>query len=499
VNALSAGQSIADRYQLNRCIAVGGMGEVWEATDIRLGRIVAIKVLRPELSDDEDFLHRFRVEARTVASLDHSGIAAVHDYGEDDGPAGGGRTAYLVMELIRGEPLSTLVARGPIPAAETMRIVEQTARALQAAHERGFVHRDVKPGNILIRTDGEVKLTDFGIAKAADAVPVTRSGMVMGTAHYIAPEQASGAEAAPTGDVYSLGIVGYECLTGYRPFRADNALAVAMMQVSDEPPPLPDTVPLSVRQLIEKVLIKDPALRYATGGEFAEAVSAVRRGEAVPTPSGVAQRSRSMPVEDLPSTPSAPPPIEPGVTAEPTPMAEPSVVDVGPATPVPQPRSWPVRRDPIPPRVTTTEPLRIQPRARPDRTLMLILFVLLTVAAVVVGFFVVRGIVGGGTEEPLGGLGFDTVRQSDEPPSGALRGTVAGWEDTPIGWLATRRTVRRDDRAQVGPVSELASKPWIQRPGEADRALRGSGLSPSIRPPALTSPGRHPIGQRGPA
>ena len=216
------------------------MGEVWEAEDIRLGRSVAVKVLRPELSGDPEFLHRFRVEARTVASLDHSGIAAVYDYGEDDGPHGGAHTAYLVMELVRGEPLSSLIARGPLEPEQTLRIMEQSARALQAAHERGFVHRDVKPGNILIRVDGKVKLTDFGIAKAANAVPVTRSGMVMGTAHYIAPEQASGAEAGPAGDVYSLGIVGYECLAGHRPFRAESAVAVAMMQVREPPPPLPD-------------------------------------------------------------------------------------------------------------------------------------------------------------------------------------------------------------------------------------------------------------------
>ncbi|HZG92842.1 MAG TPA: serine/threonine-protein kinase, partial [Pseudonocardia sp.] len=254
---LAAGQHIGNRYHLDRRIAVGGMGEVWEASDTRLGRSVAVKVLRPELSDDPEFVHRFRIEARTVASLDHSGIAAVHDYGEDESP-GGRRTAYLVMELVRGEPLSTLIARGPIEPDETLRLVEEAARALQAAHERGFVHRDVKPGNILVRTDGLVKLTDFGIAKAADAVPVTRSGMVMGTAHYIAPEQASGGEAGPAGDVYSLGIVGYECLVGHRPFRAESAVAVAMMQVRDEPPPLPATIPGPTRELIEAVLVKDP-------------------------------------------------------------------------------------------------------------------------------------------------------------------------------------------------------------------------------------------------
>nr|WP_250549901.1 protein kinase [Pseudonocardia sp. H11422] len=287
MTVLAAGQRIADRYQLDRRIAVGGMGEVWEASDTRLGRSVAVKVLRPELSDDPEFLHRFRIEARTVASLDHPGIALVHDYGEDDGPVGGGRTAYLVMELVRGEPLSSRISRGPIEADETLRIVEQAARALQAAHDRGYVHRDVKPGNILIRNDGVVKLTDFGIAKAADAVPVTQTGMVMGTAHYIAPEQASGGEAGPAGDVYSLGIVGYECLVGHRPFRGDNAVAIAMMQVRDEPPPLPGSIPAAARELIDAVLVKNPDQRYADGGEFASAVAAVRRGEPLPRPSRV--------------------------------------------------------------------------------------------------------------------------------------------------------------------------------------------------------------------
>ncbi|MFC4458034.1 serine/threonine-protein kinase [Pseudonocardia nematodicida] len=286
MSTLAAGQLISERYQLDRRIAVGGMGEVWEASDTRLGRSVAVKVLKADLSDDPEFLHRFRIEARTVASLDHSGIASVHDYGEDDGPAGGGRTAYLVMELVRGEPLSSRIGRGPIPADEALDILEQAGRALQAAHERGFVHRDVKPGNILLRNDGVVKLTDFGIAKAADAVPVTRSGMVMGTAHYIAPEQASGEEAGPSGDVYSLGIVGYECLAGVRPFRAESAVAVAMMQVRDEPPSLPGEIPERVRELIASVLVKDPDQRYADGAEFAEAVAAVRRGHR-PPPAGI--------------------------------------------------------------------------------------------------------------------------------------------------------------------------------------------------------------------
>jgi len=413
VRAFAAGVLIADRYQLDRRIAVGGMGEVWEASDTRLGRSVAVKVLRPELSDDEEFLHRFRIEARTVASLDHTGIAAVHDYGEDVPSDSGRRTAYLVMELVRGEPLSAVIARGPIEAGETLRIIEETARALQAAHERGFVHRDVKPGNILVRTDGLIKITDFGIAKAADAVPVTRSGMVMGTAHYIAPEQASGAEAGPAGDVYSLGIVGYECLAGHRPFRADSAVAVAMMQVRDEPPPLPDTVPIEARELIESVLVKDPTQRYATGGEFAEAVAAVRRGQAMPVPSGLTPRGGSAPVAP-PAAPRtrrrapAPPPV-----FEPDERYAPGRHASGPQRiEVPRPDTGPEARAERPPEPArrpahSTEPLRLQPATGPGRGLLIVLFVLLTVAAVVFGIVVVRAL--GEEGDPGAGAGIRVV------------------------------------------------------------------------------------------
>ena len=433
MTVLAAGHRIADRYQLDRRIAVGGMGEVWEAEDIRLGRSVAVKVLRPELSGDPEFLHRFRLEARTVASLDHSGIAAVHDYGEDDGPLGGGHTAYLVMELVRGEPLSSLIARGPLDPEQTLRIMEQSARALQAAHERGYVHRDVKPGNILIRVDGKVKLTDFGIAKAANAVPVTRSGMVMGTAHYIAPEQASGAEAGPAGDVYSLGIVGYECLAGHRPFRAESAVAVAMMQVREPPPPLPDIVPEHVRALIDSILVKDPARRYGTGGELAVAVAAVRNGGPLPIP-GIPVQGGSVgppmaidetgetvyPPKPPPGSPSAPIPVPaPSMSPISSPGMSPARPDdvapdtddadaplasgpVASATPSGQPHSHRARNTgshrsesstprPVPVHTPLTEPLRIPPARGPGRGLLLVLFVLLTLAAVALGVLLLRG------------------------------------------------------------------------------------------------------------
>jgi serine/threonine-protein kinase len=294
---LTSGLLLADRYRLSSRIAVGGMGEVWEAADTRLDRKVAVKVLKPELSGDAEFLHRFRTEARTTASINHPGIAAVHDYGETaaivDGPQD---TAYLVMELVEGDPLAAILAKeGRISTERTLDILEQAGYALQAAHERGYVHRDVKPGNILITPAGVVKLTDFGIAKAADAAPVTRSGMVMGTAHYIAPEQALGNEAEPASDVYSLAVVGYECLTGRRPFLSENAVTVAMMHIRDMPPPLPPDVPPGARAVVEATLVKDPRQRYANGGEFANAVAMVRAGRPLPAPSGFAMAGHGPP------------------------------------------------------------------------------------------------------------------------------------------------------------------------------------------------------------
>ncbi|MGH3800641.1 MAG: serine/threonine-protein kinase [Pseudonocardiaceae bacterium] len=291
---LTSGQLLAQRYRLGRRIATGGMGEVWDAADTRLERQVAVKVLKPELSGDAEFRYRFQAEARMTASLNHPGIAAVHDYGEaagdpDSAYPGAYPWAYLVMELVVGDPLAAILMRHPrLGVDRTLDILGQAADALQAAHARGLVHRDIKPGNILITATGTVKLTDFGIARAIDAAPLTRHGMVLGTAHYIAPEQAAGADAGPACDVYSLAVVGYECLAGQRPFLADNAVTVAMMHIRDRPPPLPPDVPDGVRALIETALVKDPRQRYGTGGEFAAAIAAVRAGHRLPLPGGTA-------------------------------------------------------------------------------------------------------------------------------------------------------------------------------------------------------------------
>lgn len=283
------GVSFGGRYELQSRIAIGGMGEVWEATDHVIGRTVAIKILKDEYMGDPGFLERFRAEARHAALVNHEGIASVFDYGEENG------SAFLVMELVPGEALSTIIEReGSLSADKTLDIVAQTASALQAAHAAGLVHRDIKPGNLLITPDGRVKITDFGIARIADQVPLTATGQVMGTVQYLSPEQASGHPASPATDTYSLGIVAYECLAGKRPFTGESQVAIAMAQINEQPPPLPVTVPIPVQNLVMAMIAKKPADRPSSSATVARAAQALRRGDlnsaaiAVPAIAGAA-------------------------------------------------------------------------------------------------------------------------------------------------------------------------------------------------------------------
>ena len=261
------GTVLGDRYALTERIAVGGMGEVWAASDTVLDRTVAVKLLNAGLSQEPDFVERFRAEARHTAALQHPNIAAVYDYGEDDG------TAYLVMELVPGQPLSRIIAeRAPLSAQETVAILIQAATALAAAHESGVVHRDVKPANIIVTPDGTAKLTDFGIARAADSVPLTQTGQVLGTAQYLSPEQALGQSATPASDIYALGVVGHEMLTGVRAFDTGSVVSTALAHVNRPPPALPETIPVGLRDVIYAAMAKDPADRPASAAEMAHAL-----------------------------------------------------------------------------------------------------------------------------------------------------------------------------------------------------------------------------------
>ncbi|MCU1570252.1 MAG: serine/threonine protein kinase [Naasia sp.] len=270
----ATGITFGGRYQLANRVAIGGMGEVWEATDLVIGRTVAIKILKDEYLGDPGFLERFRAEARHAALVNHEGIANVYDYGEEEG------SAYLVMELVPGEALSTVLEREHIlPTDRVLDIVAQTASALQAAHAAGLVHRDIKPGNLLITPDGRVKITDFGIARIADQVPLTATGQVMGTVQYLSPEQASGHPASPATDIYSLGIVAYEALAGRRPFTGESQVAIAMAQINETPPDLPASIPQPVRHLVLACIAKSPSDRPASTANLARAAQALRRGD----------------------------------------------------------------------------------------------------------------------------------------------------------------------------------------------------------------------------
>jgi eukaryotic-like serine/threonine-protein kinase len=259
------GSVLRQRYRLDDCIAVGGAGEVWRGTDLVLRRVVAVKLLRPEYTQDEECLARFRAEGRHAALLSHPNIAQVYDYVEKAPPLAG----FLVMELVDGQSLARVLAGGPVGPARTMGIVAQAARGLQAAHAAGLVHRDIKPGNLLVGRDDHVKITDFGIAQVTGSARLTRTGMLVGTAAYLAPERAGGGPATPASDLYSLGVVAYECLTGQAPFDGE-PLAFALAHVQQAIPPLPPSVPAAVAALVADLTAKDPSARPASAGDVGD-------------------------------------------------------------------------------------------------------------------------------------------------------------------------------------------------------------------------------------
>lgn len=263
--------TLAGRYLLGSRIATGGMATVWRARDELLGRDVAIKVLSDELSHDPSAAERFRREARTAASMSHPNMANVFDLVEENGRPG------IVMEFIENETLAErLAAERQLPVAEAIRIAEQTLDALDAAHRCGVVHRDVKPGNILLTPDGGVKVADFGIARSLGEASITQTGAIIGTAGYASPEHVRGEPATPRSDLYSMGIVLYEMLTGVRPFKGDTPVSVALARLSNDPAPPSahrPSIPRALDDAVLRSLARHPAARFASANEMRAALA----------------------------------------------------------------------------------------------------------------------------------------------------------------------------------------------------------------------------------
>jgi serine/threonine-protein kinase len=279
MTGVGPGVVLAGRYRLTEHIAGGGMGDVWRGVDDVLARTIAVKILLPTLVAEAGFAARFRDEARTMATINHAGVVDVYDYGTDRG------VTYLVMEYVEGDALSKTLSRvGRLTPQRTMSLIAQAADALQAAHDKGIVHRDVKPANLLVRPNGTLVLTDFGIARReAAASNLTAVGSVLGTASYISPEQASGRGATPLSDVYALGVVAYQCLAGRRPFEGGTPIEIAMQHVEAVPPPLPPDIPPPVRALVERCLAKPPAARFPSATALSSAARAAGTGQATST------------------------------------------------------------------------------------------------------------------------------------------------------------------------------------------------------------------------
>ncbi len=287
---------VANRYLMEDRVASGGMGEVWRAVDLVLGRPVAVKLLQPGYAEHAETLERFRAEARHAAAVTHPAIAQVYDYQE----GGSGQPPFLVMEFVDGPPLTRLLTAGPLEPTRVLGIVAQAADGLAAAHAVGLVHRDIKPGNLLIGPGETVKITDFGIAYAAGSAPLTRTGTIIGTPAYIAPERVAGASAGPASDLYSLGIVAWECLAGTMPYTG-TSIEIALAHQRLPLPPLPATVPRGVAALVAALTAKDPARRPASARQVAAYARRLRSelegapaGSAVTAPRHAATRHWTM-------------------------------------------------------------------------------------------------------------------------------------------------------------------------------------------------------------
>ncbi|WP_329493277.1 serine/threonine protein kinase [Kitasatospora herbaricolor] len=315
------GTVLGGRYRLVERIGGGGMGSVWRAEDEVLGRQVAVKVLHRALFEEGTFAARFKREAQLLAALRHPGIVDVHDYGEGEEESGE-RAAFIVMELVEGRPLNEVLADGGVMGAErALGLLATALDALEAAHRRGIVHRDLKPSNLMLRGDDQLTVTDFGIARALASSRITASHTVLGTALYMAPEQAEGAATTPASDLYSIGVVCYELLTGEPPFLGESVLEVALKHIRDPAPELPSDIPPAVRELVAKALAKRPEDRFADAAAMAAAARAALTDGAAAAAPTVRVLPAPAPVP-APATQPALPVVDDGPVADEVPVAK---------------------------------------------------------------------------------------------------------------------------------------------------------------------------------
>jgi serine/threonine-protein kinase len=447
--AAAPGRVLGDRYRLVRPIARGGMASVWVGDDVLLSRRVAVKTLHPELAVDDALRARFRREAIAAAKLGHPDIVATYDTGED------GDVSYIVMELVDGPTLrAALDQEGPMPVARALRIAREVAAALDHAHRHGVIHRDIKPANVLIPPEGPVKVTDFGIAKAAGASDLTRTGTVVGTARYLAPEQVEGGVSDARTDIYAVGLLLYEMLVGRLPFGGDTEMAAAIARVTAAAPGVrssrPD-VPVEVDAVVARCLERDPEERYQHAAELAAALDAAGSSPGTPLASPLGAGGPTAPRASVFAATTGPTPV-PGTHA-------PTAVE-----------SRPVVTDPGGPRPDIQ---RAAPRRR-RRTSLVPIVLLLVVIVGGVAFLVSRALddgsdSGGGSNGGTGGAKATITAANDFDPFGndhsehhELVGDVFDGNDG-TAWTTSQYANPTMDKPGVGIYVQLSAPTRVSR------------------------------------
>ncbi|HEY2518654.1 MAG TPA: serine/threonine-protein kinase [Streptosporangiaceae bacterium] len=448
------------RYRLDGKIAAGGYGEVWRATDVLLGRPVAVKQLPPDRARSEQTLIRFRAEAQRAGSLGHQNITRVYDYVEPAPPD----PPFLVMELVDGPSAAEVLACGALHPAQAMSVVAEAAAGLQAAHEAGFVHRDIKPANLLLTAAGQVKVTDFGVSYAINSMPMTSSNTLLGTPGYVAPERLTGGGVTAAADLYALGIVAWECLTGRPPFRGTPIEVVVAHR--DQPlPSLPASVPAEVSALVTGLTAKDPARRPASAGEVARRAAAVR--DRLARESGVSANPLAGPWSRAGQGPSGPV----GVGTIPS-----NEVDLfkrafdRPLPPVEPPEPPPGLPEPPPEPSEPSRPPRVRRRAGWPRLAV----GAVAVAAVAAGLIVTQ-LTGAGTSGPRspGSAGHRSPGVATAQPGAGLR----------TGPSPARRPPARAAGAPIVSAPVVSAPVVSAAPGTSRPAVAASS------PPAVTGGG----------